>query len=214
MRTQAYEALDALTEVYERERTAAADALHDGPLQRLAAASLRLQSAAHHGELSADVAAQAVADVDVAAAELRAVMTGLMSWQVSANTLADAVGDYVLRACRGSGIRCPVSVEPGWELSPRHGAAVFRVIQRAVANAVQHARSREIAVLVERHDLDLLVQVRDTGVGFDAHVGDWDGETGLGLMRRRIEAVGGSLEIDSAPGHGTTVRATLPDAFS
>jgi signal transduction histidine kinase len=214
MRTQAYAALDALTEVYERERTAAADALHDGPLQRLAAASLRLQSAAHHGELSAQVAAQAVADVDAAAAELRAVMTGLMSWHVTADTLADAVGDYVLRACRGSGIRCPVSIEPGWELSPRHGAAVFRLVQGAVGNAVRHASSREIEVRVERRDLDLLVWVRDDGVGFDVPLVDWDGETGLGLMRRRIEAVGGSLEIDSAPGHGTTVSATLPNVFS
>jgi signal transduction histidine kinase len=210
MRTREREALDTLTEVYEQERTAAAEAVHDGPLQHLAAASLRLQSAVHNGELSPTVAAQAAADVDAAAAELRAVMTDLMPYEVGGRTLADAVGDYVAWAFRGSGSTYSLSVEAGWELLPRHGAAVYRLVQAAVGGVLRHPQAREIALRVGRRDDDVLVEIRDAGAGFVA----CGGESWCELMLQRIEAVGGSLEIDSRPDGGTTVIATLHGVFS
>src|SRR5438046_10569490 len=82
--------LDAAVEVYERERGGLAADLHDGPIQVLTAASLRLQSAAHFGELTPELAEEVAASIALAARQLREVMTGLATWWVAGTDLDDA----------------------------------------------------------------------------------------------------------------------------
>jgi signal transduction histidine kinase len=82
------------------------------------------------------------------------------------------------------------------------------VTQEALANVYLHADATQISVIVRAEPSALTVEVSDDGGGF----GDDSSSSGRGIrnMRRRLSEVGGSLEIRSTPGQGTTVRASVP----
>ena len=86
--------------------------------------------------------------------------------------------------------------------------ALLRITQEACANAVRHGNARRLAVSMTHQDGHVELAVRDTGTGFDpaaAHVG-----SGLIHIRDRVAELGGTVDIDSAPGHGATVTARVP----
>jgi signal transduction histidine kinase len=88
--------------------------------------------------------------------------------------------------------------------------ALLRVTQEACANAVRHGNARRLAVSMTRQDGHVELAVRDTGTGFDpaaAHAG-----SGLAHIRDRVAELGGTVDIDSAPGRGAalTVRVPVP----
>jgi signal transduction histidine kinase len=86
--------------------------------------------------------------------------------------------------------------------------AVYRIAQEAMTNALKHSKAESIAVDVVEADGHVGVRVQDDGQGFDPS----ERAEGFGLlgMRERVELLGGRLEIDSAPGAGTTLTARLP----
>jgi PAS domain S-box-containing protein len=94
--------------------------------------------------------------------------------------------------------------------------ALYRVIQEALNNALKHSQARRVSVIVERRAARVVAVLEDDGVGFDlrAALDNHASARGLGLvsMRERVESVGGTFEIESAPGCGTTivVRVALP----
>ena len=91
-------------------------------------------------------------------------------------------------------------------LSSELETVVYRIVQEALTNAVRHASAERITVRLETSEGRIALEVADNGAGF---VGPRVGGLGLGSMRHRANAVGGSLTINS--GHtGTTVRADLP----
>lgn len=85
---------------------------------------------------------------------------------------------------------------------------IFRVVQEALDNALRHGAAQHAEVRLDENGPDLVLSVRDDGHGFDASVQS----DGFGFidMRERLALVGGALEVQSAPGAGTTVRARLP----
>jgi signal transduction histidine kinase len=87
--------------------------------------------------------------------------------------------------------------------------AVYRMVQECLDNVLRHASARTADVVVRRAAAQLLVQVRDSGTGFDPARSDAT-RHGLRNLRHRIEALGGRLFVISAPGHGTEVEARLP----
>jgi signal transduction histidine kinase len=97
---------------------------------------------------------------------------------------------------------------------PRVELAVYRVVQEALNNAIRHANGiSSVTVRLSRKRGAILCSIRNDGSGFDVQrtLGD-KSRTGLGLlgMRERIKAVGGSLEIRSAPDRGTAIELTVP----
>jgi signal transduction histidine kinase len=87
--------------------------------------------------------------------------------------------------------------------------ALFRIAQEALNNAAKHSSAKRITVLLERNGAELALSVSDDGCGFDpaqAPRGRW----GMTTMRERAEAAGGRLLVDSSPGKGTAVRASVP----
>ena len=93
------------------------------------------------------------------------------------------------------------------ELSEEHKTCVYRVMQEALHNVVQHAGARSVRVTVRQQNDRLLLSIEDDGKGFDPRV-----EKGMGLlgMEERVSYLGGSFAVESEPGRGTTLRVVLP----
>ncbi|HEY8348197.1 MAG TPA: sensor histidine kinase [Symbiobacteriaceae bacterium] len=93
--------------------------------------------------------------------------------------------------------------------------ALFRVMQEAITNAVKHARAKRLVVSLKRESGCIVGRVQDDGIGIHpvTVVTCSDRNRGLGLfgMQERASLVGGTVQIHSAPGKGTTVTVTVPD---
>lgn len=96
-------------------------------------------------------------------------------------------------------------------LPPLAVTTMYRILQEALTNVARHARARGVGVQLKLEGTTLELVVRDDGVGFDAGAALREA-SGLGLhgMQERVALLGGSLEIESKPGHGTVVRGRIP----
>jgi signal transduction histidine kinase len=189
---------------YEERRRIERD-LHDGAQQRLVSIGLALRHAQHVlGTASLSQTAQAldgaVAQLSLAIEELRELARGLPPGQLDAG-LAPA-----LRELAG---RTPLPVEvrsTGQRLPPGVEAAAYFIACEGVTNAVKHAKASRLVLSAAKQNGRLVVSVVDDGVG-GAQEGDGSGLRGLS---DRILAQGGTLDIRSEPGAGTTLTAELP----
>lgn len=112
---------------------------------------------------------------------------------------------------RRSGIACEFTEDGVEERLPDAAkTCVYRVVQEALHNCEKHSGARRVRVTVRQLDDCLLAEVEDDGCGFAAT----SRRSGLGLlgMRERSANAGGSLVIDSAPGHGTRIALRIPMA--
>lgn len=97
-------------------------------------------------------------------------------------------------------------------LPPNVELVLYRVVQEALTNVAKHSGARSVEVKLRRRNNVITVAIRDDGRGFDVRkVTQTDG-SGLGLfgMRERMALVGGTVEIESAPGRGTVITARVP----
>ena len=93
------------------------------------------------------------------------------------------------------------------QLPEEHKTCVYRIVQEALHNIVQHAGARSVSVTVRQHPGSLAVTVRDDGKGFDPRR-----QRGMGLLgiEERVGHLGGTLTVESQPGQGTTLHVKLP----
>jgi signal transduction histidine kinase len=152
------------------------------------------------------VAARTVDDVGRLARGLHpSVLDDLGLVAAAQRQVADFTASYGVAAeFRGEGIGAR-------RLPPLVQTTAFRILQEALTNVARHARARAAGVELKLEETALELVVRDDGVGFDAGRTLRDAP-GLGLhgMRERVALLGGSVEIESSPGHGTVVRARTP----
>jgi len=102
-------------------------------------------------------------------------------------------------------------------LSPETETNLYRIMQEALNNTMKYAQARQVDVLLERRDNQVVLIVEDDGVGFDPEKEASDGgDKGMGLigMHERAALVGGTLQIESKPQAGTTIFARVPIQFS
>jgi signal transduction histidine kinase len=93
-------------------------------------------------------------------------------------------------------------------LAPETETIAYRLVQEALTNVIKHADARHTQVKLTENEQTVDISVRDDGRGFSTT----DTTDGYGLlgMRERVSLAGGELEIESAPGAGCTIRASLP----
>jgi signal transduction histidine kinase len=180
--------------------------LHDGVQQRLVSLGLRLRTLEsvtrpEEAEVRAEIH-RAVGEVNGVVDELREISHGLYPAVLSRGGLAAAVRTLA----RQSPIPVEVDVRTATRPTEPVEAAGYYIVAEAVANAVKHASASELVVTLEVEDGLLRVTVRDDGVGG----ADPDRGSGLTGLRDRVEALGGQLEITSAPGEGTVLVAEIP----
>ncbi|BAS28807.1 sensor histidine kinase [Limnochorda pilosa] len=96
-------------------------------------------------------------------------------------------------------------------MEPEKEAALFRLVQEAVQNALRHARAQRIVVRLELTAGRVSLLVADDGIGFDWEAVQRRGGTyGLMHMRERVEWLQGSFQVESRPGRGTRIRVQIP----
>ncbi|MCT9934610.1 histidine kinase [Planotetraspora sp. A-T 1434] len=141
--------------------------------------------------------------------EMRALLLELRPVALRDADLAAALAG--LCAAYGDRLGVPIATELApVTVAPAVEHAALRIAQEALANAVRHAHPTRIAVRLDAVDGGLLLSVTDDGAGFDPErAGDRHG-MGLPMMRERVTELGGDLQVDSAPGDGTTVLVRLP----
>jgi len=98
------------------------------------------------------------------------------------------------------------------KLSGAGQLTVYRLVQEALTNIVKYASATRVEVALEMRAGRAMISVRDDGVGFDPNRPS-SGSHGLLGMRYRIEAQGGRMHLTTAPGKGTLIEATLPEAM-
>jgi signal transduction histidine kinase len=197
----------------ERERARWARELHDSILQGLASRRVLLSSALKRGDgpQLADSVGEAVEEIGRDIEELRALISELRPATLDQLGLRAAVEDLAERVVGGAGIELSIdlSIEAerlGFELE----TAVYRLVQEALTNVVKHSGASSATLRLTERDGRLDVLVSDDGCGFDP-----DAERrGFGLtgMRERAELAGGQLQIESKPGSGTRMKASIPFA--
>jgi signal transduction histidine kinase len=202
--------------VEERERIARE--MHDGMAQVLGVTHLRLRAMEAsqdvrdlpdlHTEVSdlADLCLEAYSDV-------RESILGLHEASRVDRALTESLRAYVEKYSRQSGIATTLDIDPAHEvvLPTRQQVQVLRVVQEALTNVRKHSGAAGAVVTVRDEGAGARVVIADDGHGFD--LGSLPpGREGFGLhsMRERMELLGGTLTIDSAPGRGTRIVATVP----
>lgn len=127
--------------------------------------------------------------------------------------LESAIEALVRRIAQSSNLRCAFECHPAdFSVDERLATPLYRIAQEALNNAVKHAQASEISVKLCREATgDVVLEVRDNGIGLKPGDKGKTGSFGLIGMRERIHALGGELLIDSKPGLGTAVRVMVPD---
>lgn len=197
-----------ILEAGDAERRRLERNLHDGAQQQLTAALLRTRSLAtkvgDDPELG-PLARGAVEELELAIEDLRGLARGLHPPLLAREGLAAAL--------RAGATRSSLAVELDLELPRRLPkaveAAAYYVCAEACTNAVRHARASGIWIRAADDGSTLTVVVRDDGVG-GACIECQEEATGLGGLVDRVEALGGSLELESPEGAGTTLTAVFP----
>lgn len=204
------------------ERNRLARELHDSIKQQLfsisvsaAAARERLAGTAGSAAGSAGGAQDALEDVRRGAREAQVEMEALLQQLRPAPLENVGLVEALRIQCEALGYRtgAVVAFQPGQfpddsRLAPGTADAIFRIAQEALANIARHARAAHIWLALGEVGDDLLLEVRDDGQGFvpaSAPAG-----MGLANMRQRAAALGGTAQVESAPGAGTTLRVRVP----
>jgi len=180
--------------------------LHDGAQQRLVAMALNIRLARaklNEDPLAAELLLAGAGDeLDSALEELRELARGIHPAVLTDRGLATALQTLAGRA--------PVPVElgelPDERLPEAVELAAYFVVAEALTNVAKYAEASHATVQVERHNGRVLVEVADDGVGG----ADPGRGTGLRGLSDRLAVIEGRLEVDSEPGSGTRVRASIP----
>lgn len=191
-----------------RERSRIAMDLHDALGHGLTAAAVQLQSARRlRDERPAEADAflrRAEASVGELLGDLRATVSHLRDVPLGPVALDAALEGLATRYDEHSAIVRDIAPVVVAEDVAR---VAHRVAQEALTNAARHARAKTVTIGLAASGEDVVLSVRDDGVGFDPAAVRGHG---LPIMRERINAVGGSLRIVSARGDGTLIEARLP----
>lgn len=201
--------LQRLQVIEERERIG--KELHDGVIQSLFAVGMSLQGlAAASGDVDVSRRLEAaVDDVDHAIRDLRNYIFGLRPGILADRQLDQAIKEMASEFGSRSGVVTVVEVDgqAAAELASR-AADVVQLVREALSNVGRHGAATTCRVSLQREDAGLVLEVDDDGRGFDVDLTSW----GMGLqnLRERVGSLGGSFQVESTPGEGTTVRATFP----
>lgn len=195
--------------------------LHDGPVQAIALAAMRMETLAdeckHCG--SASGAVSPVAEefrklqeaLNSAQQDVRSLSKGLHLPNIEELSLIDIAQRVMRDYRRSSGMDVELSASDLPDDAPLPvKLTLFRLLQESLANGFRHGGATKQLIALSLCDGRLQVSVRDDGKGFDPQTAHIEGHLGLEGMRERVELLGGTFYVWSAVGQGAVVRADIP----
>lgn len=202
-----------LGEAQEVERQRVARDLHDSIGQLTAGLSMAFKAIDSAGVLPPPVAARLAEAQAISAAlgkEVHSLAVRLRPTSLDDLGLDAALSQLVLEWSGRTGVAANFhsASDADHRLPPDVETTIYRVVQEALTNVAKHAAATSVGVLVRRPAGVVSLVVEDDGVGFDP--GAATDRLGLLGMRERVDLVGGELEIEAEPGHGTTILVTIP----
>lgn len=200
-----------LSALEERQRLARE--LHDSVAQTLYSIALGARTARTLLDRDPAKAAEPMDYVrslaEAGLAEMRALIFELQPKSLENEGLVAALTKQAdaLHARHGIDVHLSVCDEPSMSVEVRE--TLYRIAQEALHNIVKHARASQAEVQLTCGDAAIILEVKDNGLGFDPN-GPFPGHLGLRSMRERAERMGGTFEVESAPGNGTRIRVLIP----
>ncbi len=195
--------------------------LHDGPGQDLGLALMRIETLADICTSCAVAVERKCAASDdfravrsalqSALTDLRSISAGLHLPEIDGLSLAETAARVVRDYERKTGARVALAKGDVSDPAPLPvKITLYRVLQESLANSFRHAGKAEQRVDIASVDGQLVVEVADSGPGFDPRSAVAEGHLGLAGIRERVEILGGTFELQTAPGRGTAIRVSLP----
>ncbi|SEE77963.1 sensor histidine kinase [Jiangella alba] len=200
------------------ERQRMAREIHDTLAQGLAGIVTQLQAAEQTLAVPATARRHVTTAMELAReslTEARRTVHAVQPEVLAGARLPDAIGDVVRRWSEVNGIDAVLTTTG--DARPMHAeveVTLLRAAQEALANVAKHARAGRVGLTLSYMEDLVTLDVRDDGVGFEpgaARTGDAaGGGFGLAGMRQRVQRLAGRLDVESEPGGGTAVSASVP----
>jgi signal transduction histidine kinase len=143
---------------------------------------------------------------------IRALIRDLHRSPLGAKGLAEALESFTDEVGRDSSIRFHRDVED-IQLPAPIALLVYHIAREGVMNALKHAHPRDVWIAVREEDDDIVLSLKDNGVGFDTSAPGPEGHFGMAMMRERAQVGGGRFEVESAPGEGATITVRFPTSL-
>lgn len=196
------------------ERNRLARELHDSVTQVLFGLTLNLESAAglmeRRPERSAALITRAQEMAAEALAEMRSLIFELRPSALQEKGLAMALTNHVNLFRRRHELAVTLQITVEDRLDPEIELALYRVAQESLHNVTKHAKASHVTISYRAEPGAVTMTVADDGVGMTEPDPAQNQSFGLLGMRERVEAIGGTLSLRTAPGQGTTIQARIP----
>ena len=208
---------NAMAEERADERLQIAGYLHDDLAQILFRLSIQVDVARkllEKGKLT-DVGSQLEkirASKQETSDRIRALIRDLHRSPLGAKGLAEALESFTDEVGRDSAARFHHNVAD-IDLPAPIALLLYHIAREGVMNALKHAQARDVWISVREEGTDIVLVLRDNGVGFDTSAPGPEGHFGMAMMRERAQVGGGRLEAQSAPGEGATITVRFPTAL-
>jgi NarL family two-component system sensor histidine kinase LiaS len=198
------------------ERHRLARELHDGVKQNLFGVSLATSAALNLIDSEPEAARARLREAGelsrMAHAEMQALLNELRPAGLDDRGLVAALEDYATAFGRREGLEVEWRADEDLALPLIHEQILYRVAQEVLTNVARHAEADRVTVRLHTDGDAAVLEVVDNGRGFDAAVMYAGTSMGLQGMRERLAGIGGTFELESAPGEGTRITARVTPA--
>ncbi len=188
------------------ERNRLAHDLHDSVKQQVFAASMQVGAARALLDRDSEAAREHLNEAEhlsrQAQSELATIIRELRPATLQGKGVTQALKEYVADWSRQNMIATEVRIRDERTLPVEVEQALFRIAQEALSNIARHSQATHVEIQLDWNDEEVSMTISDNGIGFDVSAAEGKG-VGLRSMRERIEALGGSLSLESKPGDGT-----------
>jgi PAS domain S-box-containing protein len=201
-------------EIANLEQVRIGQELHDDVGQHLTGLVMLVEALAQQlkeeGSAHCDLAEKVAARLGEARGHLRTLSSGLVSSEVVAAGLPDALENLAARLHEVGNVTCTIDIPDAIALADAATAThLFRIAQEAINNAVRHSQATHVVLSLRSDGVNVVLSIRDDGVGLPATAHASRG-LGIRLMRNRASLIGGRLSIGPGENGGTLVACTLP----
>lgn len=212
--TRQIELQEAAARATLEERQRLARDLHDAVTQSVYSLTLMTEAARRRAALGEEAAAFDYVDrlselARQALKEMRLLVYELRPAALTEEPLVAALQSRLDAVEQRAGVQARLRVDTQPHLPAAIETQLFHIVEEALNNTLKHAAATAVEVIIGGDERRVLLEIRDNGVGFQQELTSAPGGLGLVSMRERVDNLGGTFEIQTYPGKGTTVRVSL-----